>query len=198
MSAVVRCEAPSYLDLLNRISVNETYAGRYLTAWADVTPDPCLAETLRLVAARETSHGEVFCRRVAELGGRLECCPDIVQNAAARLAVVADPKVSDLEKVGPARDEPDPFDKIERQMAEGVFDPLTAHMLTWYIAEERDTIERLQDAYAAVRAQAKAPKPVAPQRPAGPSADAEAIMACMTEGFARLEKSVEKLAKAVK
>ena len=30
------------------------------------------------------------------------------------------------------------------------------------------------------------------------SADAEAIMACMTQGFGRLEKSIEKLAKAVR
>ena len=32
----------------------------------------------------------------------------------------------------------------------------------------------------------------------GPSADAEAIMACMTAGFAKLEKSLEKLVKASK
>jgi hypothetical protein len=31
----------------------------------------------------------------------------------------------------------------------------------------------------------------------GPSADAQAIMACMTAGFAKLEKSLEKLAKKV-
>jgi hypothetical protein len=31
---------------------------------------------------------------------------------------------------------------------------------------------------------------------AAPSADAEAIMACMTAGFKSLEKSLEKLAKA--
>ena len=32
----------------------------------------------------------------------------------------------------------------------------------------------------------------------GPSADAEAIMACMTAGFAKLEKSLEKLVKVSK
>jgi len=32
----------------------------------------------------------------------------------------------------------------------------------------------------------------------GPSADAEAMMACMTAGFARLEKAMEKLVKASK
>jgi len=30
---------------------------------------------------------------------------------------------------------------------------------------------------------------------AGPSADAQAIMACMTAGFAQLQKSLEKMAK---
>jgi len=197
MSAL-RCEAPVYLEQLSRISVAETQAGRYLGAWADVTPDACLAATLRLVAARETSHGEVFCRRVAELGGELQCCPDLVRQGAARLAVVADPNISDLEKVGPAADQTDPFEKLERQMADGVFDPLTTQTLTWYIAEERDTIERLQDAFAAIRAQAKKPKSAQAQPAAEASSDAQAIMACMTEGFARLEKSLEKLAKAVK
>jgi hypothetical protein len=199
MPTVVRCETPSYVDLLGRISVAESGAGRYFAAWAEVTPDACLAETLRLVAARETSHGEVFCRRVAELGGALEPCPDIVRQSAERLAVVADPAVSDLEKIGPSRNDPDPFARIEQRMADDEFDPLTAHMLTWYIAEERDTIERLQDAYATVRAQGKASKKAAAAPAAAcPSADAEAIMTCMTEGFARLEKSIEKLAKAVK
>jgi hypothetical protein len=162
-----------------------------------VTPDACLAETLRLVAARETSHGQVFCRRVAELGGRLEPLPEAVRKAAARLALVADPAVSDLEKIGPMRNDPDPFGPIEQQVAEGAYDPLTAQTLTWYIAEERDSIERLQDAYAAVRAQAKKPKAMA-SSPAAAGADAEAIMTCMSDGFARLEKSLEKLAKAVK
>jgi hypothetical protein len=196
--STLRCETPSYLDQLNRIAAAESQAGRYLAAWADVTPDSCLAETLRLVAARETSHGEVFRRRVVELGGEVQCCPDLVQQGAERLAVVADPRISDLEKMGPPRDEADPFGKIERQMADGAYDPLTAQMLTWYIAEERDTIERLQDAYAAVRAQGKKVKVRAPQSRAEPSADAQAIMACMTEGFARLEKSFERLAKSVK
>src|SRR5262249_3126183 len=52
----------SYIDQLNRIAMAETNAGCYLAAWADVTPDPELAATLRLVAARETSHGDVFRR----------------------------------------------------------------------------------------------------------------------------------------
>ena len=201
MASAVRCETPSYTDLLGRISNAESNAGRYLRAWADVTPDEDLACTLRLVAARETSHGDVFCRRVAELGGELPCSMD--RQWAERMAVVADPRISDLEKVGPAKNEPDPFGKIDEMLADGVFDPLTEHLMVWYIAEERDTIERLQDAYAAVRAKASSKgkakaAPMAAAEECCPSPDAQAIMACMTDGFARLEKSFEKLVKAVK
>ena len=134
---------PKYLGLLNAISNGESAAGVYLEAWADVTPDPDLACTLRLVAARERSHGDVFCRRIAE----------------------------------------------------GEFDPMTANLMTWYIAEEIDSGRRLREAYDCVREMAGKKKTAAA---GAPSADAEAIMACMTAGFAKLEKSLEKLVKASK
>jgi len=196
---------PAYLGLLNAISLAETNAGVYLRAWADATSDEDLAATLRLVAARETSHGELFCRRLCELGYELRHKPD--PKASARLAQYANPRISDCEKVGEAREDAgDPFREINQQLAEGAFDPMTANLLTWYIGEERDSARRLRSAYAEV--QAKADGGAAPGRrnghagarlePAGPSADAEAIMACMTAGFARLEKSLEKLARAVK
>jgi hypothetical protein len=89
---------PSYLGLLNAISLAETHAGVYLRAWADATSDEDLAGTLRLVAARETSHGDLFCRRLCELGHELRHKPD--PKAAERLARYANPKVSDCEKVG--------------------------------------------------------------------------------------------------
>jgi hypothetical protein len=92
-----------------------------------------------------------------------------------------------------------------------VFDPMTANMLTWYIAEEGDSGKRLRAAYASVRAKANGGRVRATrsnghevdargpdEKGAEASADAEAIMACMTAGFARLEKSLEKLARAVK
>jgi hypothetical protein len=184
----------SYIDQLNRIAMAETNAGCYLGAWADVTPDAELAATLRLVAARETSHGEVFRRRITELGGEICCTPD--PEAYARLAVVANPAISDLEKIGPQRDEADPFGAITRSIAEGEYDPMTCNLMTWYIAEERDSIARLRACFAAVRA--KAGKAGGMGEACAPSADAQAIMACMTEGFAKLEKSMEKLARAVK
>lgn len=191
---------PSYLGLLNAISLAETNAGCLLNAWADATSDKDLEAILRLVAARETSHGQLFERRLCELGYGLRQKEE--PGLANRLAKLADLKVSDLEKLGEEREEADPFGQIDRQLAEGVFDPMTANLLTWYIAEERDTAVRLREAYACVRARAEGgtrkAKPNGHAAPEGPSADALAIMACMSEGFARLEKSFEKLAKAVK
>ena len=82
-------------------------------------------------------------------------------------------------------------------MAEGEFDPMTANLMNWYIAEEKDSGRRPSEAYGCVRERPR-PRPTArPPRPC-PSADAQAIMACMTAGFARLEKSLEKLIRASK
>jgi hypothetical protein len=189
-------QKPKYLGLLNAISNAESAAGVYLEAWADVTPDPDLACTLRLVAARETSHGEVFCRRIAELGFTLRKKVD--PKAAEALAKYANPNISDVEKVGDryrGDSEGDAFGDIRRRIAEGEFDPMTANLMTWYIAEEIDSGRRLREAYDCVRERAGGKRKSSASTD-GPSADAEAIMACMTAGFARLEKSLEKLAKA--
>jgi hypothetical protein len=189
---------PAYLGLLNAISLAETHAGEYLEAWANVTPDEDLACTLRLVAARERSHGEVFCRRIAELGYTLRPKRDPANGE--RLAKYADPRISDLEKIGPERsggEARDTFREIKQKMADGEFDPMTCNLLQWYIAEEEDTGRRLRETYACVREKAAGRRAMANGSDgAHTSADAEAIMACMTEGFLRLEKSIEKLVKA--
>jgi len=189
MSKTAVLEKPAYLGLLNAISLAESAAGEYLEAWAEATPNAELAATLRLVAARERSHGDVFCRRIAELGYSLRQKAD--PRAAERLAKLADPNVSDLAKIPPRREEEqDPFADIRRRLAEGEFDPMTANLMNWYIAEEKDSARRLDEAYACVRDSRRVQSAA--------SADAEAIMACMTAGFARLEKAIEKLAKARK
>lgn len=191
-------EKPSYLGLLNAISLAETEAGIYLRAWADASDDEDLAGVLRFVAARETSHGELFCRRLCELG--YELLPKADPKAAERLARYANPRISDCEKVGPDRGEParDTFADIRKAIADGVYDEMTCNMLTWYINEEDDSGRRLRVAYAKVREKAGMTAPSKPNgngMAAGPSADAEAIMACMTAGFAQLERSLEKLVK---
>jgi len=194
MKTLTEGEKPAYLGLLNTIANAETNAGVYLRAWADVTDNDDLACTLRFVAARETSHGEVFCRRIHELGFELRRKPD--PEAAARLARVANPDLCDLDKLPPRNAESgDPFKGIKQGLEQGEYDALTANLLSWYITEEYDSARRLREAYSCVR------ETVAGGRArinGAPSHDAEAMMACMTAGFARLEKSIEKLAKAVK
>jgi hypothetical protein len=193
---------PAYLGLLNAISLGESNAGVVLRAWADATSDEDLACCLRLVAARETSHGEIFHRRLCELGFDLKKKVD--PEALRRLAKFGDPQVSDCEKVGPERAESDEgLSQIEQRIARGEFDPMTANTLTWFIAEEHDSAARLREAYAQVRAKAnggarKANGHARADAPTAPGDDAQAIMACMTAGFAKLEKSLEKLAKAVR
>jgi len=205
MSAMQTIEKPAYLGLLNAISLAETEAGHYLTAWANATDDEELAACLRLVAARETSHGELFCRRLSELGYDLRQKPD--PKAAARLARYANPKISDCEKVGPEREETgaEPFGDIKKAIADGVYDDMTCNMLQWYINEEIDSGRRLNAVYAKVREKAgmtsskkkaNGANGHAAEMDAGPSPDAQAIMACMTAGFAKLEKTLEKLAKS--
>ena len=198
MAATMTTEKPAYLGLLNAISLAESHAGQYLEAWANVTPDEDLACTLRLVAARERSHGEVFCRRIAELGFSLKPKRDPADGE--RLAKFADPRVSDLEKIGPARngEDRDAFREIRQKMADGEYDAMTCNLLQWYIAEEADSGRRLREAYACVRERANGGGKARMNGAQNASADAEAIMACMTQGFSRLEKSIEKLAKAVR
>jgi hypothetical protein len=192
-------EKPSYLGLLNAISLAESEAGVYLEAWANATDDGDLAATLRLVAARETSHGVLFCRRLCELGYELR--QKVNPKASERLAYYANPKISDCEKVGPERAESgDGFADIRANIAAGVYDTMTCNMLQWYVNEEDDSGRRLRDAYAKVRAKVGMTSAARPSAvtaaPSGPSADAQAIMACMTAGFAQLERSLERLAKA--
>ena len=207
MQTETASKKPPYLGLLNAISLAETRAGVYLRAWADATTDEELACTLRLVAARETSHGQLFCRMLGELGFELRQKPD--PEGAERIAKYANPKVSDLEKIGRARAEieSDPFREIEGRIGEGYYDPVTANMLGWYICEERDSAKRLRAAYDCVRARSNGMQEAKSrngrngamiERDAAPSADAQAIMACLADGFARLEKKLDKVASRAK
>ena len=144
---------PHYLGLLNAISIGERNAGVYLKAWADVTPDPALKQALAFVAARETTHGEVFRQRIERLGFTLRERDD--PTLAERLRLYSDPSVSDLDKVRfGRRDEPqeservDPLAGIEERINDETVDPLTRDTLRWFVAEERDSGELLRNAYA--------------------------------------------------
>ncbi len=91
-------DKPSYLGLLNAVSLAETAAHEYLTAWAAVTPHEGVKATLLTVAAREGEHGMSFAKRINELGYNLRPGPDDPKRAE-RLAVACSTEISDYDKM---------------------------------------------------------------------------------------------------
>ena len=142
---------PHYLGLLNSISLAESNAGVYLKAWADATSDPELKRALCLVAARETTHGDVFRQRIERLGFSLLDKED--SRVAERVRVLGDPARSDVEKIqARRRDVQDAdidrfFASIDEGVADESVDPLTRDTLRWYIHEERDSRALLRSVY---------------------------------------------------
>lgn len=199
---------PDYLGLLNTISLAESNAGIYLKAWADVTPDPSLKQALAFVAARETTHGAVFCQRIERLGFALRERED--PDLEGRLQLYGDPAISDLEKIRHPRygrrsdngesEGNDPFAGINARINDEAVDSLTRDTLRWFVAEERDSGAVLREAYARVEARANGQEAYpggSNGSASGVSADAQAIMACMTQGFATLQESMTELTRAL-
>ena len=200
---------PDYLGLLNAISLAESRAGVYLEAWADVTPDPELKQTLAFVAARESIHGVVFRQRIERLGFTLREREDL--DFEERLRLYGDPTISDLDKIRHPRygrrsenEGGDPLAGISARINDETVDPLTRDTLRWYVAVERDSGELLRTAYARIEARADGRGSDGRSTGSGAnghaspvSADAQAIMACMRDGFASLRQSVKELTEAL-
>ena len=154
-------DKPSYLGLLNAVSLAETRAHAYLSAWADTTSDPEVRAVLLKVAAREGEHGMSFAKRINELGFQLECTED--PHFEEQMAI-ATADCSDLEKAETlnllrfctADGEPDIFDNFFRDHS---IDIQTGELLGRYIAEERDTMRLFQVCHAQLSAQATGTAP---------------------------------------
>ena len=155
-------DKPSYLGLLNAVSLAETEAHEYLTAWAAVTPHDGVKATLLTVAAREGEHGMSFAKRINELGYNLRPGPDDPKRAE-RLSIACSTEMSDYDKMHTlgvariaedvAKTGPDVFDKF---FADHSIDIQTGALLGRYIAEERDSGRRLRACYLAVKAEHEA------------------------------------------
>lgn len=135
-------DALGTVGLLKLIAAGEAEGERRLLDWAEITAQPKVAETLRFIAARERSHADVFSRRVSELGDAVDL--DVVPGQAAYLVMLADPAIADAEKSKCVLGGEDFFAEVERRAADGGFDPLTARLMSWYVAEERDSQARLR------------------------------------------------------
>jgi hypothetical protein len=150
-------EKPSYLGLLNAISVAESDAGRYLAAWAAVTPSAAVKAVLDTVALREAEHGLAFAKRLDELGYGVR--PKDDPKSAERMAIAASTVLCDREKfevLGLGRrvqnGDRDIFDSFFENKD---LDPVTGGLLGRYIAEERDSGRKLAECYALLCADAE-------------------------------------------
>ena len=147
-------DKPSYLGLLNAISLAETRAYKYLSAWIETTNDPDVQCVLRKVAAREGEHGMAFAKRIDELGFELRDRDD--PDFAKRMAIASSDR-SDLkkfEKLGLGRVEGDVLTIFDNVFADHTIDIRTGELLGRYIAEEFDTARLLRSCHEALRARA--------------------------------------------
>src|SRR6266446_4805796 len=146
-----------YLELLDNIASGERRAGVFLQAWADTTPDPELQACLAMVANRETSHYQIFKRRIEELGYTWTDNHD--PDFEARLQVSGSP-MPDTEKIRWAkarqaqRQGPTIRERYEAAMADETVDPLTRALLRWFAEVEADSGARLRALYDRIEAQA--------------------------------------------
>lgn len=148
---------PSYLGLLNALSVAESAAEPIFTTWADTTKDKKLKKALRMVAMREGEHGIAFAKRMLELGYEVRTPADV--GTAEVLKMVASKK-TDVQKLRAlkfhkAPGGPDVFDAM---FSDKNIDPVTGGLLGRYIAEERDTGRLLYGEYQRLQTKEKAAK----------------------------------------
>jgi len=144
---------PEYVSLLNDIRLQENRAGVYLEAWAKKTDNKDLKECLSFVAAREYSHGDIFDRRVKELGFQTEEISDPDFDEKVR---VVKSDISDAEKIAWLKETrlrqatPGVRERYEAATDDEAVDPLTRSLLRWFTDVENDSVVRMGAAYAEI------------------------------------------------
>lgn len=144
---------PEYVSLLNDIRLQENRAGVYLEAWANKTDNKDLKECLSFVAAREYSHGDIFDRRVKELGFQTEETSDPDFDEKVR---VVKSDISDAEKIAWLNETrlrqatPGVRERYEAATDDEAVDPLTRSLLRWFTDVENDSVVRMGAVYAVI------------------------------------------------
>jgi hypothetical protein len=146
---------PTYLGLLNTISLAESRAYQVLSAWAAVTDNPDVRRVISTVAIREGEHGMAFTKRLNELGFSVLDRPDPSFEAKLTCAQSNCSDVEKFEALGLGRsgdagdsDRPDALDGL---FHDRTIDPQTGALLGRWIAEERDSARLLGRCYRALR-----------------------------------------------
>ena len=154
-------DKPSYLGLLNAISLGESEAHCYLQAWIDTTPNPDVKAILTTVCHREGEHGLAFAKRINELG--YSVLPKDNPQAAERMAIAGSDR-TDLEKfeaLGLGRESTEGTDIFGNMFADTTIDITTGQLLGRYIAEERDSGRQLRQCYNLLKEAAECETPAA-------------------------------------
>lgn len=177
-------DKPTYLGLLNAISVGESAAGCFFDAWAEVTRDDAVRQVITTVGLREKEHGLAFAKRMCELGyGVIAGDPG---ETAAKMAIACSTTLSDKEKFEqlglgkpvPPRVESDVF---TRMLSDTTIDIQTGTLLGRYIAEERDSGRLLAACYAHLCAQSNGHAPAAAEGLEARLARIEEQLACLVD-----------------
>lgn len=147
-------ERPPYVEVLNRLSLREAAAGRWMAAWLATTDDPDIQALLREVGDNETEHGLALARRVIELGFEVTPPDQRTSGTFAKLLEVASSEISDREKfeafgwTNPRHGDPAFPDATDGLLDEDrTMDPWTAAVLGRYIAEDRAIARRIREVY---------------------------------------------------
>lgn len=146
---------PEYLELLNDIRLQEYRAGVYLKAWAERTDHEGLKGCLSMVAERETSHGDIFDRRIRELGGTPEDKEDALFQERLR---VAESDMTDGEKIAWMREAqtkvtlPTVRMRYEEAGNDESVDLLTRSLIHWFTEVEDDSGAAMRAVYAEIEA----------------------------------------------
>lgn len=151
-------EGPSYLGLLNSISLAEMGGHHFFTAWIAVTENPDVRHVLRTVAAREGEHSLAFAKRINELGFELEQKADPKHETNMAIASSDRPDVEKFEALGLCDISERVLTYFDTVFKDHSIDVRTGELLGRYIAEEHDTARLLQSCYLQLKG---APAPTA-------------------------------------
>jgi hypothetical protein len=148
-------DKPTYLGLLNGVSIAEGNAADYLEAWLERATDPDLCATLRTVAYREREHSLAFAKRINELGFEVQPSDRIPDFSEQMDIVTSD--CSDYEKAEAlglfeARDASGAPDIFSGFFNDTTIDIQTGALLGRYICEERDTARMIAACSAKLKA----------------------------------------------
>jgi hypothetical protein len=155
-------EKPSYLDMLNTIYMGEQRGYEYLSAWADVTPDPDVRAVLRTISLREGEHALAFAKRINELGFEAHDAGPSAEFHRKLAIVTSDrPDLEKMDTLGYNFGEPpkpsDEGDRLVGLLRDPSIDIQTGELLGRFIAEERDTGRLFRSCYETLCARSGGP-----------------------------------------